>query len=54
MTKGRDVLGVLMNERQREAALTACGLEVMRVRYCDLKSSQKLLRLMEAYRIPRA
>ena len=54
MLNGRDALGVLLNERQREAALTACGLEIMRVRWSDLIDDARLRHLMDVYRIPRA
>lgn len=54
MTRGRDHIGVLLDERQREAALTACNLQVMRVRYRDLVDDRRLAKLFEAYRLPKA
>lgn len=54
MLGGRDLIAVLLDERQREAAVTACGLEIMRVRYKDLLDDVRLTRLLDAYRIPKA
>lgn len=54
MTRGRDHIGVLLDERQREAALTACNLQIMRVRYRDLVDDRRLTKLCEAYRLPKA
>ena len=54
MLVGRTPLRVLLDERQREALLTSCGVEVMRLRYEDVMDEGRFKRLMDAYRIPRA
>lgn len=54
MLRGRDVIGVLLDERQREAAITALEIEVMRLRWQDLMDCDRLQQIMNAYRIPRA
>lgn len=43
----------LMDERQREAALTAQGLEVMRLRMDDVYDVQRFVRIMNTYHIPK-
>ena len=53
MLSGRTMLGVLLDERQREALLTSYGVEVMRLRYEDVMDEGRFKRLMDAYRIPR-
>lgn len=54
MLSGRTTLGVLLDERQREALLTSNGVEVMRLRYEDVMDEARFVRMMDAYRIPRA
>lgn len=51
---GKDTVEVLLDERQREAALSSLGLEIMRIRWPDLLDSAKLSSIMNAYRIPTA
>lgn len=54
MLGGRTTLGVLLDERRREALLTSHGVEVMRLRYEDVMDEARFVRMMDAYRIPRA
>ena len=53
MLNGRTPTRAFMDERQREALLTSCGIEVMRVRWKDLHDEQRFRRLMDAYGIPK-
>lgn len=54
MLRGGDLITTLLDERQREAAITACGIEVMRLRWRDLLDDKRLCHIMDAYRIPRS
>ena len=51
---GKGTIEVLLDERQREAALSSLGLEIMRIRWPDLLDSAMLSSIMNAYRIPTA
>lgn len=53
MLNGRTPTRAFMDERQREALLTSCGIEVMRVRWADLHDEQRFRRLMDAYGVPK-
>ena len=52
MTKGRDIVEVLADERLRESSLTSSGAKVMRFSYKDAVNTPKLCRLLTAYGIP--
>lgn len=49
MTKGRDTLSVMMDERQREAAITAHGIRVARLGYSQAIKPEILLPTLAAY-----
>lgn len=50
---GKDAVGVLMKERQREARLTAGGVGVARFGLADVLNEAAFDRIVEAYGIPR-
>lgn len=53
MLKDRSVLDTLREERNREAALTACGAKVARFTYRDVKKRHPFVRILTHYGVPR-
>ncbi len=53
MTKGRNIVDVLAEERLRESRLSATGARVMRFSYADICNVPFFVRLLEQYGIPR-
>lgn len=54
MTRGRDALDVLFDERQRESRLSAAGVRVMRFGFADVRDPMRFSRILDAYDIPLA
>ena len=53
MTEGRDAVDVMMDERQREAELTATGARVMRISHRDVVDPERMERKLAMYGIPK-
>ena len=53
MLGDRDTLDVLIDERHRESRLTVPGVRVMRFTFRDVMDTQRFVRLLELYGIPR-
>lgn len=51
MNKGRGVLGAMMKEREREAAITACGIQVARLSFKQASNPEVLQSTLASYGI---
>lgn len=54
MRAGRTVMGVLLDERQRESRITALGMPVMRFQFSKVREPGYVARTLQAFGIPRA
>lgn len=53
MTRGRDAVAVLTDERLRESHLSATGARIMRFSYADVLNRAKFEHLLTSYGVPR-
>ena len=49
---GRDTVGVLLDERQRESRITAYGVPIVRFTMADLRRPEQLARRLDAFGVP--
>ena len=54
MTKGRDAVDVLTDERLRESRISANGTRVMRFSFADVMDENQFRQILEAYGVPKA
>jgi hypothetical protein len=54
MTKGRDVVDVMTDERLRESRISANGTRVMRFSFADVMDENQFRQILEAYCVPKA
>ncbi len=54
MTRGRDVVSVLSDERLRESRISANGTRVMRFSFADAIDANRFSQILEAYGVPKA
>ncbi len=52
MTKGRDVVDVMADERLRESRISATGVRIMRFSYADVINAQKFCMILRTFGIP--